>query len=702
MSLNVALQSATSGLKAAQAALTAVSDNIANVNTPGYVRKQVIQTPLVVNGAGAGVAIQGVERITNQYLASASMIAGSDAGRFSVVSEFLDNAQSLFGDPAAADYFFNMPDQISSAFATAANDPSSTLARGQALGTVTNFLSQADRINTQILSLGATVQSSIGDDITQANSLLSQIDKLNTDISRAKVSGGDSSGSENIQDQLLNQLSALVSVKVSGRDTGGVNVRSPEGVLLAGGGAATLTYNTTGNTPGYITATTYGGASGPQAITLTSGAVRGLLDLQNSTLPGLSDQLGEFVSRAAQDLNAASNASTASPPPSSLTGRNTGLDLPTAISGFSGISTVAITNAAGVVQQKVAINFTAATMSVNGGAATAFTPATFLAQLNAGLGAQGSASFAGGALTIAATGANGVAFDVGTSQKTNQSFPQFFGMNDLIQSSAYASYDTGLRSTDANGFTPGGQITLQVSGPSGNPLNTVTVTVPPAGLPAMSDLVNALNNAATGVGLYGSFTLDAQGGLSFTGTPPQNAQITVAADTTQRGAGGASMSQLFGIGRVVRSARAGSYQVNPLMAANPTKLPLGTLDLSVAAGQSSIAPGDGRGALALAQAGSVATLFKAAGSLGNISLTLAGYAAQFGGSIGRAAATAAGQSTSAAAVQSEADARRQSVEGVNIDEELVKLTTFQQAFTANARMIQATKELFDVLNSLIN
>ena len=38
---------------------------------------------------------------------------------------------------------------------------------------------------------------------------------------------------------------------------------------------------------------------------------------------------------------------------------------------------------------------------------------------------------------------------------------------------------------------------------------------------------------------------------------------------------------------------------------------------------------------------------------------------------------------------------------IRIDEELVALTTYQQAYTANARMIQATKDLFDVLDSLI-
>ena len=69
--------------------------------------------------------------------------------------------------------------------------------------------------------------------------------------------------------------------------------------------------------------------------------------------------------------------------------------------------------------------------------------------------------------------------------------------------------------------------------------------------------------------------------------------------------------------------------------------------------------------------------------------------------VGRDAATASSQATSATAVQTEADARRQSVEGVNIDEELINLTTYQQAYTANARMIQATKDMFDVLSGLI-
>jgi len=103
----------------------------------------------------------------------------------------------------------------------------------------------------------------------------------------------------------------------------------------------------------------------------------------------------------------------------------------------------------------------------------------------------------------------------------------------------------------------------------------------------------------------------------------------------------------------------------------------------------------------VSQSGDVPILFQAAGSLGQVTMTVQRYASEFGGAIGRGAAAAETRKSSAESIASEATARRQSVEGVNLDEELVNLTTYQQAFNASARVIQATSELFDVLVNLI-
>ena len=447
MSLTIALQTATSGLAAAQAGLTAVSDNIANVNTPGYVRKTIVQQQLVVDGRGAGVDVTGVKRVTDQYLQLASLTAGSDAGRYNIYSQFLDNAQSLFGDPSGAGYFFNLPDDIAANFASAANDPSSTLLRTQALNTVGNFLSEADRINTQITALGSTVDSQITDDVKQVNGLLSQIDKLNNDISRAKISGGDATGSENIQSQLVNQLSGLMNVRVSARDQGGVTIRSTEGVLLVGNGATTLTYNGSDSTPGYITAVTPGASAGPQPITVGSGELRGLMDLRNSKLPGLADQLGEFVSRTAQALNAAAqrlhrraaahhaHRTRHRPRPADRRQRLYRPD-------DGGDHQFLRRRAADRGHRLQRRDHERQRRRGDG-----LHPGQLPDRPEHRPGRAGSASFSNGALSIAATGSNGVAIDEGTSQKAGEGFSQFFGLNDLIRSNGLSTYDTGLSAT---------------------------------------------------------------------------------------------------------------------------------------------------------------------------------------------------------------------------------------------------------------
>ncbi|PZQ65781.1 MAG: flagellar hook-associated protein FlgK [Phenylobacterium zucineum] len=698
MSLSATLRAASSGLQAAQAQLRATSDNIANVNTPGYVRKAVDLQPLVVDGRGMGVQVNGVKRITDQYLQLASLTAASDASRWGAISQYLDNAQSLFGDPGKDGFFFNRLDNVYSAFSAVADDPSSILQRGQALSSVQDFLTEAGRINSQIVSLGETVEAQTVAGVDRANYLLEQIAKLNNDIQRAKLGGADASGSENIQSTLLDELSGLMSVRVSSRTAGGVDVRSTEGILLAGEQAAVLSYTSSDSTPGYISAKPAGSPTS-QPIQVGGGELKGLMELRDIELPKMYDQLGEFMTGAVDQLNAAHNAAASYPAPATMEGRATGLDLATAISGFSGTSTIAVVSPTGVLQRKVAIDFTAGTMSVNGGPATAFTPGNFLADLNTALSPAGSATFTGGALTLNAGGGNGIAIDEGTSKNTGKAFSHYFGLNDLVKTTGYANYATGLKTTDAHGFTPGDPITLRVSYGDGRPIQEVTVTVPPAG--TMNDLLNALNNNSTGVGLYGSFGLDASGVMSFTPVSGLDAQISVVSDNTERGAGGPAISEMFGLGALQRSTRAGRFQLSTAIYADPTKMSVGKLDSTVAVGQIATRAGDGRGALGIADSGEVTRTFQAAGSLGQVSMSVSRYAAEFGGAIGRTAAAADTRRASAESVVKEANNRRQAVEGVNLDEELVNLTTYQQAFNASARMIQAASDLFEVLVNMV-
>lgn len=704
MSLAAILSSANSGLMAAQTGLRTVSDNIANINTPGYVRKVVDQAPLVSGGLGAGVSVTQIRRAADQFLQRASLTATASASEAGVIATAMDRAQALFGNPGENSSFFTRLDEIYSAFTAASSDAASSIRRDQAIDGVTDFLSEASRISTSLQAMAVEADTRIGAVIERTNQLLKQIDDLNGDISRAMIQGGDATGPENIQSQLINELSGLMDVSVTPRANGGFMIRASDGNALAGGGgAAELKYVRTDGASGEITVS-LPGANGEPSLRarITTGEIRGLLDLRDTELPALGDQLSEFVTRAVDELNRAHNAASAVPAPTSLTGRDTGMDLSTAIGGFSGRTSVVIVNPAGVVSRQVDIDFDAGTMSIDGGVTTTgFTPASFMATLNGQLAGQGSASFANGALTLSATGTNGVAVvDPATtpSARAGKGFSHFFGLNDLVSSTGYPYYETGLTTTDPHGFTAGDTLTLRLAGKDGARIRDVTVAVPAGG--TMQDLLNALNANAGGVGLYGQFTLDADGALSFRGAAGQT--VSVVNDDTSRGVGGPSVSELFGVGHAQRASRVTSFEVRSDIAASPTKLALATFDPAQAAlGRPALAIGDGRGAQRLAAAGEAITRFDAVGGSAAGSMSVSRYAAEFAGSIGRKAENATSRQEIALAVAAEADTRRSSAEGVNLDQELISMTTYQQAFSASARLVQAGKDLYDVLLQMV-
>ena len=160
------------------------------------------------------------------------------------------------------------------------------------------------------------------------------------------------------------------------------------------------------------------------------------------------------------------------------------------------------------------------------------------------------------------------------------------------------------------------------------------------------------------------------------------------------------MSELFGLGGV-RASRADGFTVRSDIAKDPAKLALAQLNLGAAAGTTALSKNDGRGARLLAGADQTAAAFSAAGGAASGNMSVSRYASELAGEIGGKATIAKNRATSAQTLFTEATGRRNSVEGVNMDEELVLMTTYQQAFNASARLIQAASEMYDTLIGMV-
>ena len=699
MTLSSILSIANSGLNAAQAGLRTTSDNVSNVGTAGYVRKVADQSSASASGVGVGVSTAQLRLATDRFLAAAGLQAAADGSSAQARSDLLDQAQTLFGDPNAATSFFNGLDAVFSSFTALAATPGAA-SRADATAKTASFLDQASTAASGLSDLASQADARIDSDVTTINGLLQRIDSLNAEISRASTGGGDATGSQERQNQLIDQVSTLLSVKVSPRLQGGVTLRTADGIALAGDGAATLRYQAD-PAGGRLFVTLGSGTEQPFAP--GSGEVAGLLQTRNVDLPAVSAQLSELTGGVVDALNAVHNASATLPAPTTLIGRDTGLPLATAVGGFTGKTTIGVVDGSGVLQAKAAIDFGAGTITT-GATTTSFTAATFLSSLNTALSPTASASVSGGTLSLsAASGANGIVIaDDATSPatKAGKGFSDFFGLNDLVSSTAPSDFATGLTSTDATPFAATGAIGLRLTGSDGAWLRDISVSPPASG--TVGDLVTTLNSPATGTGLYGTFALDADGRLGFTPTPGSGITLTVASDTTSATASpGVSVSALFGLDASTRARRPQAYSVRGDIAADPNRLSLGKPDLTVAVGSLALSTGDVRGADALSQAGGTNRRFDPAGGVGATTVSVSAYASRIAAALSSRAGNAAAGATQAAAVATEAAARRSSAEGVNLDQELISLTSYQQAYNASARLVQAAKDVYDILLQMV-
>lgn len=156
-------------------------------------------------------------------------------------------------------------------------------------------------------------------------------------------------------------------------------------------------------------------------------------------------------------------------------------------------------------------------------------------------------------------------------------------------------------------------------------------------------------------------------------------------------------SQSFGLNDLLVEGD-GGFSVRSDIVADPFALSLAQADLSGAVGTGpAVLKGDVRGADALGQSAQGLVNFNAVGGGLGGPQTLGDYLSGLGSNIARQTDSAMSRKANLDAVALEASARRSSLEGVNLDEELVQLTTYQQAYNASARVLQAANELYEIL-----
>jgi|HubBroStandDraft_6_1064221.scaffolds.fasta_scaffold04378_8 flagellar hook-associated protein 1 FlgK len=329
-SLNASLAIALSGLTAEQGALEATSNNVANVNTPGYSREvPVLATsdPIVVSPLtlGSGVNLETIESVRDSILESQIQQETQTQGKLSSLVSQLSQTQTSFtittgNIGTAISNFFDSINQLSTSPADLSLRQGVLTAAGNL---ATAFNVAANNLTAQRTNLNQSVQQIVG----QVNQLTTQIAQLNGQISNIENAGESAGTFIDQRTQLIDQLSSLVDVSVIPSNNTLTLTTASGTALVAGQQSFQLSTGLDSSGVQHILS-----EGSDITATLISGQLGGVLEARDQQIPGIQTQLDALASGLANAVNGVQtsgyalngNPSTGdnlfSPPPASGTG----------------------------------------------------------------------------------------------------------------------------------------------------------------------------------------------------------------------------------------------------------------------------------------------------------------------------------------------------------------------------------------------
>ena len=652
------LQIGLSGILTAQRSMLVTSHNISNANTKGYTKQSSVlaaRNPTITTAGtlGQGVELVKIIRHKDDYLNSRLRDISSSLGSASIKSQYLKELETVFNETSDS----SLNNALSSFF-KGINDlsqyPEDMSIRSTFLENANTLTDTFRRIVNELDQMKTFIKQSIENKLSDVNAITTNIASINKQIASLKTKGIESNDLLDKREALLHDLSKLTHITVNTQNNGMVDVMTPGGALVSGTSATNLTFDI--DTSGTLSITD---AEKVSKYTFKTGEIKALQDFYNTTIVNYDKKFDNLASGIIKDVNRihgegvglsggfASIKSINSV--SSATAALNAAGLTIAPSSGDMYITVINTSTGEVTKNKISVNV--ATNSLT----------DFKNAINgtvSGTAGNITASVVDNKLQIGAT--TGYKFNFSYALDPN---PGALGTSTASVSGVYSgqsndTYTFKALGSGTIGTTSGLQIEVK------NSSGTVVATLDVGSTYTAGNTLNVANGVSV------SFS----GGTISSGNT-LDLNVINDSDTT-------NLLAALGINSFFSGTDASNIAVDTNIS-NDVSL--------IAASTGKV--GNNTNALRLA------ALQDNTGAINNT--TFADYLHQIASSLGEEASNAYKSEESYTAIETSLENRRDEISGVSVDEELVNLIRFQQAYQASAKYISIVNGLMDRLLSTL-
>ena len=728
MALISSLSSSLTGMKVAQSQLEIISNNIANVDTPGYTRKTAAQSALVSAGQTMGVTIGNTGRVVDESLLKNFLTSNATSSSLSTQYNYMSRLDNIMGTTEQGNSLSANVAGLQSAFETFSTTVSSAASRYQLLTNAQALTDKLNYLSDNIQTLRGDADMQVKDDVARVNSLLNSINELNTEIVKYSVMKRD--GVANLQDQrdsALRELSSIMDITYYTRDTGAVVIQTPSGVILLDNEVHELSHSALAKVSAsnsYDSGKVQGIFVDGKDITkkISGGSMGGAIEIRDNTLTSLQSQLDEMSKVLIDQVNAVHNQGTAYPNmPYQMTGTSTFImnkddqsadfgkytqniridngDVRFIIFDENGnqVESASLKSTMGFAQgsledmtdaiqnwmrNEVGLNDAIAKINANGNLEISTEDSRYTLSImdeatsNAGSGQQD--------VTLS--------FDVngdGTYDQTAYGFASFFGLNDffvtdkndfiydskIIGDRSAVGVETKLSFSDnINGFDYG---SIDIS-------KSMTI----------KDIANLINqNPELNTHIKASLIANGDGYMLRIESM-EGAQLELS-ETNEKGI----ISKL----ELAPSScgDAAAIKVRENITQNANLIACGSPDFDVTKGKFTINAATNNIANKLADVFTSSQVFNQAGDMAKTTTTIANYSSTFVGNVASLTATSQSSFEYQNALTEAISYKEAQVSGIDLDEELSQMIIFQQSYAACAQVFTASREILDILLGLV-
>ena len=308
MSLFGSIQLAGNTLRAADIALQVTGNNIANANTPGFARQEVLLEPAPTQRYGSlllglGVRVAGVVQKVDENLNERLRNASSDTANSDIQKSVFEQLEGLLGELGDSDLSTSLNNFFAS-LNDVLNQPESVSVRNLAVLKGKTLASDINRLATRVREIRTDTNDRVTDAAANINRLLDNIRNLNVKIASAEggISKSDAAGLRDQRSSDLAELSKLIDIRVQEQPSGGVAVFAADGdYLVFEGNSRNVHVQEVNDRGNVITEIRIDEINSP--LSITSGQLGGLITARDEILGGFLDKLDSFAQTLAFEFN---------------------------------------------------------------------------------------------------------------------------------------------------------------------------------------------------------------------------------------------------------------------------------------------------------------------------------------------------------------------------------------------------------------